>query len=264
MQASAQTIHEASGYNGQTDAPSSVAGDNSLLEIIVVLGFSALFVWGGHMLMSPATLPVKQVRIEGDFQNLSTRALQDLIRNEVKGGFFNVNVSAIRNALLKEPWVNDVSVHRVWPDSLQVYVDEQVAVTRWNDDGLLNRRGSLFRPDKNTIPANLPLLEGPELSQAAMLEKFYYLNERLESVNLSVAKLSLDDRRSWKFITADGLTVILGKNNFNDRVERFVNQAIPGLGEKINETGQIDMRYPNGFAVRWKNATAGQQESGAL
>lgn len=263
MQASAETIREARGRDGQPD-DGPVSGEHSLLEVIVVLGFSAMFVWAGHTLMSPATLPVKQVRIEGDFRNLSTQSLQDLIRAEVKGGFFNVKVSAIRNALLREPWVNDVSVHRVWPDSLQVFVDEQVAVTRWNDDGLLNNKGNLFRPDKNTIPANLPLLEGPEMSQVLMLERFHYLKERLESVNLSVAKLSLDDRRSWKFITADELAVVLGKNNFNDRVERFVNQAIPGLGEKINDTEQIDMRYPNGFAVRWKNVTAGQQESGAL
>lgn len=250
MQANAEIIHDVREQDRQVPAHSTA--ERSLHEIIVALGFTALVVWAGHTLMSPGTLPIKQVRIEGDFRNLSTAVLQDLIRDEVKGGFFNINVTAIRNALLMEPWVSDVSVHRVWPDSLQVYVNEEVAVTRWNDDALLNNRGRLFRPEKNTIPGNLPLLKGPPMSQALMLDKFRYLDEHLVPLGMSLAELTLDERRSWKFVTKNGLKVVLGKKNFNERVKRFIEQVPSSLAENINDAEQIDMRYPNGFAVRWK------------
>ncbi|HKK16430.1 MAG TPA: cell division protein FtsQ/DivIB [Gammaproteobacteria bacterium] len=262
MQANTETIRGEQVQSGQDHAPSSA--ERSLHEIIIALGFTSFLVWAGHTLMSPGTLPIKQVRIEGDFRNLSTQVLQDLIRNEVKGGFFNINVTAIRKALLREPWVSDVSVHRVWPDSLQVYVDEEVAVTRWNDDGLLNNRGRLFRPEKNTIPVDLPRLRGPAQSQAQMLEKYYYLDQQLSLLDMSLAELVLDDRRSWKFVTTAGLTVVIGKDDFDERTERFFRMVPSSLAEKINDAEQVDMRYPNGFAVRWEKRADDQQETGAL
>ena len=234
-------------------------------ELIFAVVLTAFLVWTGFYLLNPATLPIKQVRIEGEFRNLSTTALEDQARPKVTGGFFNIDVSAVRNALLTEPWVRDVSVHRVWPDSLQVFVTEQVAVARWKDTGLLNRSSQLFMPDQASFPEGLPVLDGPEGSQVMMMDKFIYLQKQLEPLAIQVSTLRLDDRRAWMFESADGLLVVIGRKDFDERVSRFV-ELIPGnLGEKLRETEMIDMRYPNGFSVRWKNdITEILPESGVL
>jgi len=234
-------------------------------ELIFAVMFTAFLVWAGFYLLNPATLPIKQVRIEGEFRNLSTTALQDLARPKVTGGFFNIDVSAVRNTLLTEPWVRDVSVHRVWPDSLQVFVTEQVAVARWKDTGLLNRSSQLFIPDRASIPSGLPVLDGPEGSQAMMLEKYFYLQNHLAPLAIQVSILRLDERRAWMFESTEGLLVVIGRKDFDERVTRFV-ELIPGnLGAKIHDAEMIDMRYPNGFSVRWKEgATEILPESGVL
>lgn len=239
--------------------------NSTYYELIFAVMFAAFLVWAGFYLLNPATLPIKQVRIEGEFRNLSTTSLQDLARPKVTGGFFNIDVSAVRNTLLAEPWVRDVSVHRVWPDSLQVFVTEQVAVARWKDNGLLNRSSELFIPDRASFPSGLPVLDGPEGSQAMMMDKYFYLQKQLEPLAIQVSVLRLDDRRAWMFETTEGLLVVIGRKDFEERVTRFV-ELIPGnLGTRIQEAEMIDMRYPNGFSVRWKKgATEILPESGVL
>lgn len=263
MQASADMTVPEQENNSLQSVP--VSARRSLVEIIIALGFTALLVWGAQSLMHPATLPIKQVRIEGDFRYLSTALLQERIRNRVTGGFFNVDVAAIRDALLQEPWVSDVSVHRVWPDSLQVYVTEQVPVARWNDSGLLNHHGALFEPQADSIPAQLPLLRGPSFSGELVLEKYRQLSNSLTAVDMAVAELWLDDRRAWHFVTTTGLRVVLGKQAFAERLQRFVQRVPSGLAEKLQAAAEIDLRYPNGFAVRWKDAgELPEQHNGAL
>jgi len=226
-----------------------------LMAVFVVTVIVTGFVW----MMKPATLPIKQVHIEGKFLRLDTFRLQELVTDKVRGGFFNIDVAAIRNALVALPWVNDVSVHRIWPDGLRVIVTEQVAVVRWNETGLLNEQGHYFSPEKDTFPEDLPLLQGPEESQKLLLERFKLLEQ---TYGLSVVRLQLNERRAWKFELENGLSVVLGRKDFESRVERFVNIVTNNLGKKSTQAREIDMRYTNGFAVRWKQHTTEYNESG--
>ncbi len=216
-----------------------------LMATLVVTVIVASFVW----MMKPDTMPIRQVHIEGEFLRLDTNRLRRLVAEKVRGGFFYIDVVAIRNALLVLPWVNDASVHRVWPEDLRVAIKEQIAVVRWNETGLLNEQGQYFSPQRNTFPPSLPLLEGPEESQELLLKRFKLLKQ---TYGLSVAHLKMDERRAWTFKLENGLSIVLGKRDFENRIKRFVNVVINNLGKKTSQIREIDMRYTNGFAVRWK------------
>jgi len=228
------------------------AGSGRFYELLVALLVTAMLVWFGYYLLDPTTLPIRQVRVEGEFRQLSTAGLQNLVRNRVRGGFFNINVKAVRTAVLREPWVKSVSVHRVWPDGLQVFVNEQIAAARWRNSSLLNRNGELFTPDKNTFPEGLPVLSGPEGTHSLLMDRYLFLEKRMIKVGLSVHQLSMDDRRAWSMELGNGLKVVFGRKDFEQRVTRFVDVIPERLGEKLDKAVLIDMRYTNGFAVRWK------------
>jgi len=213
-----------------------------LMAVLVVTVIVTVFVW----MMKPATLPIRQVHIEGEFLRLDTLRLQELVTDKVRGGFFNIDVAAIRNVLIALPWVNDVSVHRVWPDGLRVIVNEQTAVVRWNGTGLLNDHGHYFSPEKDSFPRGLPLLEGPEESKELLLERFKLLKQ---TYGLPVVHLQMNQRRAWKFELKNGLSVVLGRRDFENRIERFVNVVINNLGEKSSQAREIDMRYTNGLNI---------------
>jgi len=175
------------------------------------------------------------------------------------GGFFNIDVTAIRNTLVALPWVKEVSVHRIWPDGLRLVVNEQTAVVRWNETGLLNDQGHYFAPEKKSFPHGLPVLEGPEDSQELLLERFKLLKQ---FYGLSIVRLRLNERRAWQFELDSGLSVVLGRKDFENRIDRFVYIVMNNLGEKLSQVKEIDMRYTNGFAVRWKQSAIENIDNG--
>ncbi len=220
----------------------------SLLAALLI----SVTVWGGMHLSKPDTLPIKQVRIEGDFTHLSPVDLQLLVTDKVRGGFFSLNVDAVRLALLAEPWVNQVSVQRVWPDALRVIVTEQIPAVRWGDKGLLNQQGEYFEPELVSIPLTLPLLSGPKGSEAMLLKRFYDMQQQLRMIGFNIVLLLLDERRAWSFELDSGIRVVLGRRDFEQRFERFLTLIPTTLSGRHQQTESIDMRYTNGFSIKWK------------
>ena len=219
---------------------------------VFVLIFISMMVWGGMILSNPDTLPIKQVRIEGDFTRLSPVDLQLLVTDKVRGGFFNLDVDAVRLALLDEPWVSEVIVKRIWPDALRVIVIEQIPVVRWGDSGLLNTAGEYFSPEAETIPIELPLLSGPMGSEQNLLNRFNSMQEQVRLIGFNIASLFLDDRRAWSFHFTNGIKVTLGRRDFEERFNRVLTLIPTTTSGRIDQIESIDMRYTNGFSILWK------------
>ncbi len=218
--------------------------------VLVLIGF---VLWGGMHLSKPHTLPIRQVRVEGNFTHLSPVDLQRLVTDQVRGGFFNLDVDAVRLALLEEPWVSDVIVKRIWPDALRVIVIEQVPVVRWGDAGLLNAAGEFFAPEAATLALALPLLSGPDGTENSILARFNTMQERVQSIGLSIDSLTLDARRSWSLQFKGGIKVILGRHYFEERFNRVLTLIPITLSGRVDQAVLIDMRYTNGFSILWKN-----------
>ncbi len=217
-----------------------------------VLILLALIVWAWLQSSDADFLPIKQVRIEGDFTRLLPSELQPLVTDKVRGGFFSLDVDAIRLVLLAEPWVQQVIVKRIWPDTLRVIVIEQVPVARWGEQGLLNAAGEYFAPNSEPLPEHLPLLSGPTESTVMLLEQFNRMQEQSKAIGFDIATLILDDRRAWRFTLTNGTVVVLGRKNFEERFNRFLSLIQATLLGRVEQPELIDMRYTNGFSIRWK------------
>lgn len=227
-------------------------------EFMVILFIVISMVFIIYKINDPLTLPIKQVRIEGEFRQLSTSTLQKLVQDKVKGGFFNIDVTAIRDAVLDEPWVNEVSVHRIWPDGLRVTVKEQVAICRWKNSGLLNEKGEIFIPDEIYSADNLPTLEGPNGTENLLMKRYYQISSLMGKIDMQLDKLLLDDRRALTLVLSNDLRVIIGRSDIDERIRRFIHYVPHGLQGKQDSASQVDMRYTNGFAVKWKDTDADQ------
>lgn len=228
--------------------------------VLSALVVSVMAIFGMLHIMNPMTFPIRHVEINGEFMHLSPAALQSVAENVVRGGFFNVNVETVRRAVLNEPWVREVTVRRMWPQSLSLQVQEQEAVARWGADGLLNMEGELFKPDPATFPAGLPFLSGPSGTEQLLLERFRFVQQVLADQGLQVASLALSTRRAWSMNMATGQEVILGRTQFVERVLRFAGAAQRELAGKLEAVRVADMRYTNGFAVQWNNKSAAAME----
>ncbi len=83
------------------------------------------------------------------------------------------------------------------------------------------------------------------------MDKYIQLNAFLSVPDLRIDMLQLNERRAWMFVLDNNLRVIIGRSDFDDRVERFLRYVTTDMKSNLSHAEQIDMRYTNGFAVHW-------------
>ncbi|HET7371050.1 MAG TPA: cell division protein FtsQ/DivIB [Gammaproteobacteria bacterium] len=190
--------------------------------------------------------------VRGDFKRVDPASVRAAIRPHLGGGFFRVDLDAIRAAVIALPWVSDAAVRLEWPSTLKVDLREQRAVALWNDDGLVNADGVRFAHQVPADLSNLPQLAGPDDSTADVLDQWRTMAVRLRGDSLKLAGLTLDARGAWRARLASGLELRLGRDHAAENLQRFVQVVPRVLGTRLADAAYIDLRYTNGFAVGWK------------
>lgn len=198
-------------------------------------------------------LPIQAVEIEGEFKYLMPEDLKQHALPKVQGGFFSVQLETIRDALMQLPWVEDVSIHRQWPQTLRIRVMEKLPVAYWGDKGYVSSKGDLFEPEFISKELALPLLVGMDGQHAVMLKELGGMQLLIAELNMNVVKIKQDARRSWVLTLSSGFELRLGRNNMHKRLQRFVDVYNQHLRKQENNIKHIDMRYTNGFAVAFKD-----------
>ena len=228
-----------------------------LMAVAVVVG-GGLY-WGVTTLTDPNLLPLKVVRADGKFRYMQRQDLEKAVGKVISGGFLTVDVEAIRDRAKSLPWVDKVSVRRVWPDSLQLWVEEHVPLSRWGKSAVLNIPGEVIHPKTETIPSGLPHLSGPEGSGQEMAETYIRIKMRVVSLGLKITELHMDERRAWSIKFNSELLVKLGNKDVEERLARFYS-IYPLLKEDKRKLHRVDLRYTNGVAITWKETepTVGQ------
>lgn len=208
-----------------------------------------------------AEFPLRTLRVESAFERVSREEILAVVQPRAAAGFFGADMGTIRRELVDLPWVRAASVRRVWPDTLQVTLIEEQAVARWGEGGLVNGEGEVFHPPREE-GGELPLLTGPERS-AAQVVAFHREAERLlEPLGLRIATLAMDARRSWEMTLGNGIRLTLGSKDAERQITRFAEFYPRVLAARAAEIDRIDLRYSNGFAVRWNAAATAARVTG--
>ena len=219
-----------------------------------------LFAWGAvagaQWLGDPSTLPVKKVRVEGEFRHLTSAELEKAVDPFLPAGFFSLDVEAVQGAAEALPWVAGASVRRLWPDTLRIRVDEHRPLARWGENEVVSHLGVRFKPDR--LPKGLPRFDGQEGLEKRMTERFGLMGAALKPLGVGIERLAVDRRRAWRMGLSNGVELMLGRREVEHRLHRFV-QFYPGaLAARASHVRTVDMRYPNGFAVRWRPQAGGE------
>ncbi len=226
-----------------------------LWGVLVIAG------WQLYQYMPAEIMPIDNVKIEGTFVHLSGKEVQLQLKQALTGDYFTADLEAVRTALLSLPWVQDATIRRQWPSTLQIRIIERQAVAYWSDDSLLSDTGELFRPEHIAKEMQIPMINGPEGLHHKVWELFVALHTELSGLGLDVDRLELDERRSWSMLLSNGVELQLGRNETQRRIQRFVRVFSMQNAPKLDDIQYIDLRYPNGFAM--KNKTSQEKESGA-
>ena len=219
---------------------------------LVTLAVAGAAGWVVVVASDPRRMPVAAVEVQGELRYLTHELLARTVAEPASVGFFRVDLPLVRRRLMEVPWVREAQVRRVWPDRLHVTVTERVPAARWVGGGLVDSEGTLFRPAESEYPAGLVELEGPEGTQGLVLRRYRDVKEWLAGGGWRVRRLTADGRRSWRVQTDGGVALVLGRDPAEAAVRR-VSRVLTALQAQSGGTLAVaDLRYPNGFAVRWR------------
>ncbi len=199
-----------------------------------------------------AFFPLKRVVIEQPLIFADGEDLTEVVSTYGHLDMLHIDVNVLAQEMAKISWVKSVKIKKQWPDALEVDVVERVPILRWGDKDFLDSEARHFRlPESSGLQA-LFAVRGPEGSEAEVLEMYRVLHPWFNAQNMPLEGLTLDNRRVWRVRLKDGIEVILGREEINQRLKKLVvvNQRI--IQRYRQYIDLLDLRYQDGFSVRWK------------
>jgi cell division protein FtsQ len=238
---------------------------------------SLIFAYAGlQLLLRSPLFPLQEIVVRGDLKHADREEIAGALEG-IGGNFFATDLAAVRGRLEQVGWVRRVDARRVWPDRIEVRLEEHVAFARWGQAagdvpsrGLVNSFGEPFSASLgDAAQARLPLLAGPAGTEAELARRYRRFSELLAPLAAEagggIAALVLTPRYAWQLRFADGagggLELDLGRDGaepVEQRLARFVAAYPDTLGRLQRAAAasrHVDLRYPNGFALRvagWK------------
>jgi cell division protein FtsQ len=234
----------------------------TLSGLLLLLVLAATVMLGMQWLSDPYRFPLSVVKVTGDFRFLQRQQLQAAVAPYAQGGFFTVDVVAVRSAAEALPWVYKASVQRIWPATLHLRVEEQQPIAHWGEQGFLNRYGEPFFPEQAGVAGDLPWLAGPEGQEQRVLENYQRIAKTLAHIGVRAARLELDNRRAWHLQLASGVQLELGRADAWKRLQRFMVAYPSVFAGRLAELQRVDLRYSNGFSVYWQQVTVEDSAGG--
>lgn len=259
----------------------AVAPHPKLIAMLVTsLLVLLLFTLAIDQLLHPQKFRITAIEVTGEFRHVGAKHIKQVVETTLRGNYFSLNLVQIEHALTALPWVHTVALRRRWPDTLIVDTIEVQPIARWGDthwlhvNGDLVPRAALAEPTAPAILATLatlPQLAGPTHEVAPVWRAFRTWSADFAVHGLGLQQLTLTANGLWYLQVAaqtlpenspetstasSPVTIIVEKSHAPARVQRFIATLTQHLMARFAQIQVVDLRYPNGFAIRWRALSA--------
>lgn len=232
---------------------------NGLLALLVATGLGALAWWGArHPVWTLAGITV-----QGDVTHQNAVTFRAHLASRLQGSFLTLDLHEVQRLFQGVPWVRQAVVQRDFPNRLTVTLQEHQAVAWWGEAGggqLVNAQGEVFEANPDDPQADQwPELLGPAGQSARVWGLFQAMQALLARLDRAPQRLTLDARGSWHLQLDQGTRMALGRGSDAKvlaRLQAFVATATQ-LEQRYRgrDLESVDLRYPNGYAVRLRGVT---------
>ena len=225
----------------------------AVAAVLTALAVAALL-WGA--LAWAARQPqfaIREVVFRGALDHVNAARLEAIVRDELSGTFFTMDLERARASLRAVPWVRSVALRRQWPRQLEITVEEYVPAARWNETALVDASGEVFAADYD---GELPRFEGPDGRGAEVAARFREWSDALVPLGLTLDGIRLSPRGGWHLVAkgaGGSLAIELGREEPAARLARFVavyGRTVGALARVGTRIEQVDLRHRDGFAAR--------------
>jgi cell division protein FtsQ len=231
-----------------------VKGNLRLVVWCLAIALVALPVVGVlHGWFAASRWPVTRLTAQAEFRHVGMDELRAAVLPHLGKGFFALDLESVQRAVAALPWVESVEARKRWPDTLQLRIVERQPFARWNGRQLISRQGQLFSaPLDAASAAALPDLNGPDDHLAEVVSFYADVRKAFIGTQLTINGVTLTARGSWSVATTDGAHIVIGdRDQAGARLRRFLAVYPQLMAGHAQGFLYADLRYSNGFAVRW-------------
>ena len=229
----------------------------AISDLLFVAAAAALLVSAVVWSTRLPLFPLQDVVVMQELREIRRNEVEHALAGRLRGNFFSIDLETLRLSLEQLPWVRHADVRRQWPSRIEVSIEEHVPVAFWGQETgqLVNSYGEIFTANMSVQPAvPMPVLLGPSNMAPEMLVYFQQAGDVLKAIGRTPRLLNVSPRLALQVKLDDGMLVELGREQpkapIRQRLERFVEYYPSVLGAARQRPSIVDMRYPNGFALR--------------
>ena len=170
-----------------------------------------------------------------------------------------VNAQDAKERIQKFPWVERVSIQKLYPNKLEINIKEKKAYALWQRGeimSIIDKNGDVITDFVDLKYLNLPILIGHESQRKAseILEPLRIYPE----LTKQVGAYQLINRRRWDLILESGIVIRLPEENLNSTLLELVELNIKyDLFSK--DISVIDLRLKDRIVFRLNDNTEDQE-----
>ena len=233
-----------------------------LSSMLLLILFAAGFLMFADYVLQPDRFPISRISFTGEFKHVEKSALQKKVSPYIGENFFAIDLQKLESSLRDIDWVSDVSVSRRWPDGLHVSVREQRLIAAWNENAWVTSDSQVVEMPGLKM-SGLPRWSGPQDTQALVQLRYQQFSHLLQDVGMQLKQLSYSQRGAWQLVAFslaknEWINISLGRRDMTERLYRFARAYAQTLSKLEQRLVSVDLRYPNGFAVKWGNTEEGR------
>lgn len=247
------------------------AKQKMILRVVYVMLVLSFILWAWSFFSNPKTFPVRHILVKGQYSNVNPADIKLILQPISHTGMLALNTKRLRVEFLNLPWVKAVTVSRHWPGALIVNLSQEVAVARWEKNGLITKTGKVFFPRASTISFSLPFIKAPTNLLPEAISMMGSMDLSLAAINLHIIDFNLNERQAVTLVLqpiseatphskanpnekthTGSIKVLLGESDMQQRLKRFIDIYPKVFEKRLSQVEYADMRYTNGMAVKWK------------
>lgn len=195
---------------------------------------------------------ISNIVIDAEFKRVNSEQIRLTVATQKQRSFFKLNATQIREDLLQIPWVSDVSVNKKWPNTLRIKLKEHKAVAVWNEKKLLNGNGDIFEVDSLEDLSALPHFKSKASDSKIVWNKYMRFNDIIKNIGFDITACEISTIGSWNLVLNNGINIIVGSDYQDAKLVRLTETWESLLNTNETLPSYIDLRYTNGYAVKWQ------------
>jgi cell division protein FtsQ len=228
---------------------------SAIADLLLAAAAAALLV---AMLLWMTRMPffvLREVAVTHELKEVRRIEMERALAGLLRGNFFSINADVLRQSLERLPWVRQVEIRRRWPSRLEITIEEHEPVAFWGEASgqLVNSHGEVFTATMGA-PRPLPILHGPAGISPELLAHYREAETMLKPTGRAPRVVTMSPRLALQLRLDDGMVVELGRQQakapIRMRLQRFVDHYATVTAAGKARPAVVDMRYPNGFALR--------------